>query len=685
MKEILLTLIDQVFGENGSIVQLGGRYSSQQLQYAKHVALSLVDDKKVSFLEAETGIGKSLGYFVPVMLVHHLKKKNGFDTKPIAISTYTRQLQKQIFNKDAEFAKRALSKVGIETPDISIAYRMGRTSFFSLSRTQIACENLVFNNPERKEELSGFLNYAMSSCESGSGLLSDWLSEYGAFPEGIKTKDICLLSRQKVDNEAYLYHLQKAKNADCLITNHATLINYKRVGIEPKTFSAIIFDEAHKIESICQDHFNYHSSFKELKQALEQTAETFPRIKEITGAILLLEELSKEVNTKHQKDKENYITQANSPAEMSHYFQTIEKVNTFLKKASKKILNSTNHDELDAATANILTNYEKAVSTLTHWKPVQAYPHIISAIHFSPVIRKLSLATINIFASRLMGWMCNEMADTAIYTSATISDNKQHISFKNIANVLGYKEEDIGQECSLSPTNYGDMRFVLSQKSVNPPIKEFDEDQTEFDPQWLSNVIKMIETAHAEGGAVLCLTTSHYESKVLSKALEHLESSLLCHKKNTAMNEYLSDFTQGNARIFITSAGWEGLDVRKPDGSQLLKHVIISRIPFSPPDELLAYFYSEYAKYKMKEGNYQLRLSWLNQIGNVVPKLKQGFGRGIRAPKDEVKIWIADPRMPHSNNERTNSTLMYAIPKRFKSNYLSATIFGAEKKEVFMI
>ncbi|MPS92858.1 helicase C-terminal domain-containing protein [Comamonas sp.] len=686
MKDEFLNLIEQVFGKDGAIVKLGGRYSDQQLQYAQHVGQSLIENNKVAFLEAETGIGKSLGYFVPTLLYLYLQKRNGNNIKPIAISTFTRQLQKQIFLKDAPFAKQALNQIGLDTSEITIAYRMGRTSFFSKSRTQLACERILFENPERKNELNNFLRHAHISCDSGTGLISDWLNDYGSFPEGIKTTDICLLARQQVDNDAYLLHLQQAKNADCLITNHATLINFKKVGIEANSFSAIFFDEAHKIEGICQDHFNYHSSFKELIRSLISTYKILPSVKEIDSAIDLLSELQNSISSRHKRTKDNYITFANSPEDITHYFQIIDKSSKLLKKASNKIDKYLEQSELEAETANALTNFDYAARVLEFWKPKQPYPHIISAIHFSPVIRKMSLATINIFGSRLMAWMCNELSDKAIYTSATISDNKSTLSFKVIANTLGYKDEEIGQQCSLSPTRYGEMNFVLSQKKINSPIQTFDDEQTEFDPDWLNNVLGMIEAAYDEGGAVLCLTTSHHESKVISDHLSHLSSLISVHKRNTALNEYLTDFISGKVKILITSAGWEGLDVRQADGSQLIKHVVISRIPFSPPDDLLEYFYNEYVKFKMKDGKYQAQgISWLNQVNNVVPKLKQGLGRGVRGPNDKVKIWIADPRMPHSNSERANSTLMYAIPKRFLINYSKASIFGEQKTEVIMI
>lgn len=686
MKDELLKLVEAVFGKDGAIVKLGGRYSDQQLEYAQHVALSLIENKKVAFLEAETGIGKSLGYYIPSILYIYLHKRNGTNIKPIAISTFTRQLQKQIFLKDAPFAAQVMKQIGVDTTGISVAYRMGRTSFFSINRTRMVCERLLFENPERKIELRNFLTYVQTSCDSGTGLLSDWLTDYGSFPDGIKTADICLLSRQQVDNDAYLLHLQQAKKADCLITNHATLINFKKVGIEPKSFSALIFDEAHKIEPICRDHFNYHSSFKELLKSLQSVNTNFPKVKEIDSAANLLNELQELVSSNHKRNKDEYITLANSPTEIDNYFQIVDKTNKLLKKASKKLDKYLDQNDLEAETANILTNYEKAVKVLEYWKPSQPFPHIISAIHFSPVIRKMSLATINIFGSRLMAWMCNELSDKAIYTSATMSDSKSIVSFKVIANTLGYKEEEIGQQCSLSPTRYGEMNFVLSQKKINSPIQLIEDEQTQFDPEWLNNVVGMIQAAHTEGGAVLCLTTSHYESKVISKHLTHLSSILSVHKQNTALNEYLTDFVSGKVKILITSAGWEGLDVRQPDGSQLIKHVVISRIPFSPPDDLLEYFYNEYVKFKMKDGKYQAQgISWLNQVNNVVPKLKQGLGRGVRGPNDQVKIWIADPRMPHSNSDRINSTLMYAIPKRFLNNYSKAVIFGEQKAEVIMI
>ena len=65
----LADLIHQVFNPQGMIVSLGGRYVREQYEYAQAVGQALMHpDQSLSLLEAETGVGKSLGYIIPSMI-----------------------------------------------------------------------------------------------------------------------------------------------------------------------------------------------------------------------------------------------------------------------------------------------------------------------------------------------------------------------------------------------------------------------------------------------------------------------------------------------------------------------------------------------------------------------------------------------------------------------------------------
>ena len=100
----LTDYINRVFEENGVLTQMGGRSVSEQHQYAIGIAKSILhntDEPALSLLQADTGIGKSFGYLIPLMI--HIAITPDFGEKKFIISTYTRQLQKQIFSEDIPF------------------------------------------------------------------------------------------------------------------------------------------------------------------------------------------------------------------------------------------------------------------------------------------------------------------------------------------------------------------------------------------------------------------------------------------------------------------------------------------------------------------------------------------------------------------------------------------------------
>ena len=227
------------------------------------------------------------------------------------------------------------------------------------------------------------------------------------------------------------------------------------------------------------------------------------------------------------------------------------------------------------------------------------------------------------------------------------------------------------------------MNFVLADKNIPSPVLDFDEDEVIFSPKWLMNTVKMIEKAAEENEPVLVLTVSHAESKLIaSKLSKSLKVSL--HEKGHSIKEYTNDFTEGKTKILISSAGWEGLNLRTSENKQLIKHIVISRIPFTPPNLLLEYALDVISKTHPTLAIYKKNIEWVEAIQEVVAKLKQGFGRGTRSPEDSVLIWIADSRMPQTRSDR-NSVLLNAIPSRFLNNYLSAEVFEQQRKEVFFI
>ena len=74
------------------------RARAGQIEFAQAIEASLQQSGD-SVIEAETGIGKSLGYLMPVLL----------SNKRVLISTYTKLLQDQIFYEDLSIARTVLA------------------------------------------------------------------------------------------------------------------------------------------------------------------------------------------------------------------------------------------------------------------------------------------------------------------------------------------------------------------------------------------------------------------------------------------------------------------------------------------------------------------------------------------------------------------------------------------------
>ncbi|NTV34795.1 MAG: ATP-dependent DNA helicase, partial [Deltaproteobacteria bacterium] len=93
--------IDEILGPKGSLAGAiaGFEFRPSQLKLAK-VVYKALRDKSKAVIEAGTGTGKTLGYLVPIVL----------SEKKTVISTGTKNLQEQIFQKDIPLLSRALGR-----------------------------------------------------------------------------------------------------------------------------------------------------------------------------------------------------------------------------------------------------------------------------------------------------------------------------------------------------------------------------------------------------------------------------------------------------------------------------------------------------------------------------------------------------------------------------------------------
>jgi hypothetical protein len=97
--------VGEVLGADGAIARYLDNYEDrpQQRQMAEAVARAFTEGRHL-MAEGGTGVGKSLAYLVPAVL---WSTRNG---RPVVVSTHTKNLQSQLFEKDLPLLSQALDE-----------------------------------------------------------------------------------------------------------------------------------------------------------------------------------------------------------------------------------------------------------------------------------------------------------------------------------------------------------------------------------------------------------------------------------------------------------------------------------------------------------------------------------------------------------------------------------------------
>ncbi len=142
-----------------------------------------------------------------------------------------------------------------------------------------------------------------------------------------------------------------------------------------------------------------------------------------------------------------------------------------------------------------------------------------------------------------------------------------------------------------------------------------------------------------EGGAFVLFTsfaTLNAVARALRRDLEERGMPLLAQGQDGSRTAILEKFREDPKSVLLGAASfWQGVDVK----GRGLRNVIITKLPFDPPDRPLT----------------EARLERINARGGdpfaedslprAVIKFKQGFGRLIRSKEDHGRVVVLDPRI----------------------------------------
>ena len=279
-----------VFGYDGMLHRaFGDRYEVREPQVNMSVACAkAVMDGSILFAEGGTGVGKSFAYLIASVSpsIRQARAERG-DVGPLVISTSTKVLQDQIWEKDVPDILKATGQ------NLNVVLVKGRNNYISLRRLvrykKAVDENKIqFDTPDGN---TGAIRLVPELADwadiSDSGDFADFGEQlpYEIKSEVESTKDDCQGETCQFHSTCP-YHLAKGKreSADILIVNHAILALHISLGnVLPRECQTFIVDEAHKffdaVSGVFEDDISmrkvniFMKSFRSRLDALREDVE----------------------------------------------------------------------------------------------------------------------------------------------------------------------------------------------------------------------------------------------------------------------------------------------------------------------------------------------------------------------------------------------------------------------------
>ena len=698
-----------MFQPGGAVSQHLASYAFNgvQARYAEAVIATLqraeTPQATITFAEAGTGVGKTLGYLVPTLVYSALTRQR------ILVSTYTLELQRQIFRDDGPLALRIVEQLTGKKP--VIAPRRARSNFASPSR----CRRLAaVETPARAvalANLAAFADQALASTNTTedpwsrieAGLIDAWREDNQELAEQIADLDTsayALDSASPPDEQAlWAASIGLADDANCLIATHAsTIIDMKLWGAlhgaKEQPFAIAILDEADQIEQAAHSALGVERSvpgmmfrLRALQSALAAAPLAADLRQQISGPIIdalsKAEPLAEEARALvPARGPQNVAVQTSAP--WLEPLRSVADAMDAVIRVGKAIEDPGFRDELHALTrthADILTFLECLDEPVDNAGRRAGR----ASLSFSPVSQAPSMVVHAIAGGRIMSRLWNDKAElcrSVFVTSATLAfpGKPAATAFSYIAKALGVRDEArINQDLNvqLEPANFGHPTFVLAHPSAPSPNREDDQKELRGE-QWLIYAADAIVAAAAKSrGRTLVLTTSHADATHIAARIgDRLNDRLFVRGPRDSLKRTLNDASAHDNGVVIAAGAWQGLN--KPG---FFKTGVIARLPFTPRPSVPI------------EGASEAPPTF--SMWNMVRLLRQGIGRFIRSASDAPDIWIVDPRIglpaskrnvlvgdqfltPHPQSQKVYLTA--AIPTRFIRALNAAELFAPLSK-----
>src|SRR5208282_6078569 len=268
--------VEGIFGPGGLLAKRhpGYEFRPSQLAMAK-MADEAFEKHQHVVIEAGTGTGKTLAYLIPAI-------RSG---RRVVISTATKSLQEQLFQKDVPFLQKHFA------PNLKAALMKGRANFLCRTKVNQMEGQAVLKGIDEIDWFSQIRDWSKLT-ETGDRSELTFLPDDAELWHRIDARsDLCTGQKCSDFNRCFITAMhQRAQEADLIIVNHHLFfadlaIRQDDFGSILPEYSAVVFDEAHEIEDVASDYFGRRVSSYQFEELVRDT-EAMLRLLKIEAAPL---------------------------------------------------------------------------------------------------------------------------------------------------------------------------------------------------------------------------------------------------------------------------------------------------------------------------------------------------------------------------------------------------------------
>jgi ATP-dependent DNA helicase DinG len=615
--------LDRIFAADGPLARAipGYRRRDQQIAMAREV-LAAIESSRLLVAEAGTGTGKTFAYLAPALL----------SGGKVIVSTGTKTLQDQLFNRDLPTVRDALGL------PVTVALLKGRGNYVCPHHLDRALAGGRLNTRGEVAHLHAIARFAKATATGDKAECADVPEDSGAWHLATSTRDNCLGQECAHVKECFVLAARReALLADVVVVNHHlffadVMLKDDGMGELLPACNTVVFDEAHQLPEVAGLFFGESVGTGQLLDLARDAklegvaaAKDYPPLQDAARA---LEKAAKDLRLAFRHEGRLAIAQ---------WLQHPQAIDA-LKDVQVKLDELGTHLESQAGRseglANCLRRCGELVLLLRHWQQETKVGSDGTAPDDDPPVRWVEvgsyavnfnltpLSVAPIFKRQLEGhpraW---------IFTSATLAVGSD---FTHYRQALGLDEAATGRWDS--PFDYPANALLYCPTGMPDPNH----------PDYSEAVVEAVWPAiRAANGRAFVLCTSLRAMRRIHELLEEriaragLEMPLMMQGQGSK-SELLARFRHlGNAVLVASQSFWEGVDVR----GEALSLVVIDKLPFAPPDDpVLA---ARIDTYKRQGRNAFFEV----QLPRAVISMKQGAGRLIRDETDRGVLMVCDPRL----------------------------------------